>query len=206
MKVVEIFKGIQGEGRFAGEVVVFLRLAQCSRQCTFCDTSYHKTFTEYSIDEVKKQLESYQISTVVITGGEPLLQWADIAKLRKMTTFHWHLESNGDLIAQKRCSLKSILKLFQYSVFSPKDEKVAEFLYNGLINVSKKKYDIKIVTDLDTTGTDLLKYATSLMPISTNDAGKNVEIRKKVWQYCIDEQKRYSPRLHFEIWGAERGR
>ena len=61
--------------------------------------------------------------------------------------------------------------------------------------------DIKVVTDLKTTGMDMLKYATMLMPLTTGDIEKDAQIRKDVWGYCVENRIRYSPRLHVEIFG-----
>ena len=40
MKVVEIFKSIDGEGKRAGLPTTFVRLAGCNLRCRYCDTSY----------------------------------------------------------------------------------------------------------------------------------------------------------------------
>ena len=38
MKVIEIFESIQGEGRWMGTPVTFIRLAGCNLHCSWCDT------------------------------------------------------------------------------------------------------------------------------------------------------------------------
>ena len=40
LAVHSIFYTIQGEGPFAGETAVFVRLAGCNLQCPLCDTDY----------------------------------------------------------------------------------------------------------------------------------------------------------------------
>ena len=42
MKVVEIFKSIQGEGYNFGKEVVFLRLGKCNLKCPWCDTNWNQ--------------------------------------------------------------------------------------------------------------------------------------------------------------------
>lgn len=78
MKVVEIFKSIDGEGKRAGLPVVFIRLWGCNLRCSFCDTPYSHSIDEdkvkeMSVDEVVKEVASYGINRVTLTGGEPLM-------------------------------------------------------------------------------------------------------------------------------------
>lgn len=38
--IVEIFDSIEGEGKRAGEMSIFIRLAGCNLRCRWCDTLY----------------------------------------------------------------------------------------------------------------------------------------------------------------------
>ena len=40
MKVVEKFISINGEGRRAGELAVFIRFKGCNLNCSYCDTKW----------------------------------------------------------------------------------------------------------------------------------------------------------------------
>lgn len=75
LTVNEIFHSIQGESTRAGEPCVFVRLTACDLRCSWCDTPY--AFHEgkkRSIDDVVREVETFQCPLVEITGGEPLLQ------------------------------------------------------------------------------------------------------------------------------------
>ncbi|TDI90362.1 MAG: radical SAM protein [Caldithrix sp.] len=75
MQITEIYHSIQGESRFAGLPCVFVRTTGCNLRCVWCDTEY--SFyggQKMSLDEIIKQVESYDCKLVEITGGEPLLQ------------------------------------------------------------------------------------------------------------------------------------
>ena len=75
LKVNEIFYSIQGEGSYAGERCVFVRLTGCNLRCTYCDTEYaFYDGEEFSIDEIIEKVNSYNCKLVEITGGEPLMQ------------------------------------------------------------------------------------------------------------------------------------
>ena len=83
MKVCEIFAGIQGESTYAGLPCVFVRMSGCNLRCVYCDTAYaYEEGAEMPEDNVFRQVLSYGISTVEITGGEPLLQ-SDVFSLIK---------------------------------------------------------------------------------------------------------------------------
>lgn len=75
LNVCEMFKSIQGESTFAGEICSFVRLKGCNLSCVFCDTKYAFTEgTEQTIDQVFAAIKTHCTSLVEITGGEPLLQ------------------------------------------------------------------------------------------------------------------------------------
>ena len=40
MRIAEIFRSIQGEGRLTGTESVFVRASGCNLRCRYCDTPY----------------------------------------------------------------------------------------------------------------------------------------------------------------------
>ncbi|WP_456383083.1 7-carboxy-7-deazaguanine synthase QueE [Persephonella sp.] len=76
VKVVEIFKSIEGEGKWIGLPVSFIRLEGCNLRCEWCDTPYSydgKSFTLMDVDELVKRISEFRLKRVCITGGEPFL-------------------------------------------------------------------------------------------------------------------------------------
>lgn len=76
MKVVEIFKSIDGEGKRAGLPTTFIRLFGCNLNCSYCDTRYGCEGDNYEIMSIRNildRLELYGTNSVTITGGEPLI-------------------------------------------------------------------------------------------------------------------------------------
>lgn len=75
MRIVELFKSIQGETTRAGEVAIFVRLAGCNLNCIWCDTGYARTEgQDLYISEVIAEVHSLgPCRLVCITGGEPML-------------------------------------------------------------------------------------------------------------------------------------
>jgi 7-carboxy-7-deazaguanine synthase len=92
---LEIFRTIQGEGPLVGKNTTFMRLGGCNLTCSWCDTPYTwdwkgKNGTPYAIrDEVvtlplvqvMRELVKFGCKNLVITGGEPLIQWERLDQL-----------------------------------------------------------------------------------------------------------------------------
>lgn len=82
------FYSLQGEGPTMGRRAVFLRLAHCTLSCRWCDTtSVWKESTPYMDSELYQYMKDLgywdQINTgarLVLTGGSPLLQQANLAR------------------------------------------------------------------------------------------------------------------------------
>lgn len=96
LKVNEIFYSIQGEGAWIGAPAVFIRLAGCNLNCSFCDTKY-STFTEMKPKEILTTLDKYCCNKVIITGGEPTMQnLTPLARELKGNGYKIHIETNGE--------------------------------------------------------------------------------------------------------------
>ena len=119
--VTSMFFTLQGEGPFSGQPALFIRLAKCNLDCSFCDTFFDDgdwmTFAqiEDKIDEtilgywnnrtpfeqapswVTRDGEYYPNVVLVMTGGEPLLQ-ENISEFMARMRPHFkavQVESNG---------------------------------------------------------------------------------------------------------------
>ncbi len=91
---------LQGEGAHAGRPCVFLRFAACNLSCNWCDTDFApEGATRHSADEIVarlRELDTYDARLVIVTGGEPTLQWdAALADAIHAAGFRVHMESNG---------------------------------------------------------------------------------------------------------------
>ena len=91
---------LQGEGAHAGRACVFLRFAACNLACSWCDTDFAAEgairFTSAQIAARLVELDRHAARMVVVTGGEPTLQWdAELAAAVHAAGFRIHMESNG---------------------------------------------------------------------------------------------------------------
>lgn len=133
MKIVEIFKSIQGEGSNFGKQVIFIRLGNCNLQCPWCDTNWKK-YGEISIQEIIEEILKYKCKNVIITGGEPTI--SNLEPLLK------ELKDKGYWIAIETNGTNNIsYEYIDYIATSPK------FIYGPNIIKLKKANEIRIVVD-----------------------------------------------------------
>jgi len=105
MKVVEIFKSIQGEGMYIGTPMVFIRTYGCNLRCDWCDTKYSydsDQYTDMHVNEVHNRVMKLLDGGgyVCFTGGEPMLWQDEIKELVVMFDLgnvKRHIETNGTI-------------------------------------------------------------------------------------------------------------
>lgn len=101
LRVQEIFKTVQGEGPHAGRPAIFIRLAGCNLRCTFCDTDFESGYeNKLTIVQIMERIaaakQDANVSLVVITGGEPLLQnIVPLIRLLRRSTYDVQIETAG---------------------------------------------------------------------------------------------------------------
>lgn len=111
----EIFASLQGEGPSLGRPSTFVRLSRCNLACQWCDTAYTWRFAgdnrphrdagafdrqanqlTLSEADVAARIAALTPDRLVITGGEPLLQGAALARLvALLPAMHIEIETNG---------------------------------------------------------------------------------------------------------------
>jgi organic radical activating enzyme len=91
---------LQGEGAHAGRACVFLRFAACNLDCPGCDTDFSPEgaarLTAGEIVARLRELDAGGARRVIVTGGEPTLQWDEpLSAAVRGAGFRVHMESNG---------------------------------------------------------------------------------------------------------------
>lgn len=99
--VCEIFHSIQGETTRAGFPSLFVRLAGCNLDCSWCDTPQAREGgRSVPIRKIIRSVRARRgLNHVTVTGGEPLLQYESIALMEALVQkgFQVQLETNGSL-------------------------------------------------------------------------------------------------------------
>jgi len=206
--VTEIFYSLQGEGPFIGSPSVFIRLGGCIDPiCPWCDTEYawHE-FSEMGSDEIIAQINRYDCRNVVITGGEPFLQWETGLK-----DLHCELVGSGYHIFYETSGKVDIPGLVDATiVMSPKYIEGQWHLPLG--NIGNAHY-FKFVADdaaaLDEIDRFVKDHAISKDRVFIMPEGKTraeqFKRMESVFSFCRDNGYIMSPRLHVLIFDNKRG-
>lgn len=235
----EIFDTIQGEGRNLGKPVVFARLSDCNLTCSWCDTPYTWAFNEsraalhdegkaynkaeeqvyVEIGDAIDQISGYPLKRLVITGGEPMMQQANIATLIKglkaETEDYWvEIETNGTIAPTKQ--MLELVDQFNVSAKlanSGNSEKKRRKSKALEAFAATPKADFKFVVFGDEDLPEILDLVSEyqiphervfLMPEGRTP--EEVERhQKELVELAKENNFNVTTRLHVLIWGAKRG-
>lgn len=103
-KVVEKFVSINGEGRRAGQLAVFVRFKGCNLNCSYCDTKWANekdaVYTLMTAEDIYNYIRETKVRNCTLTGGEPLLQ-DNIGELLELLAqdkaLRVEIETNGSI-------------------------------------------------------------------------------------------------------------
>lgn len=229
LPISEIFYSLQGEGRFAGQPAIFVRLMYCNLGCAWCDTRY--TWDKKKLD-VAKNLKIVEIVEqakllvkasdrsqvhVVITGGEPLLHQQALGGLiegLRASNFEFiEIETNGTIAPSAK-----LLEQISWWNCSPKlsnsgvsrDKYFVVSAIEALL--STEKVDFKFVVscpeDFEEIEEIFLPYIPReriiLMAEGMSDS-KQISAMPWLLNFCKQNAVRYSPRLQVLTFGGIRG-
>jgi 7-carboxy-7-deazaguanine synthase len=231
MRIAEIFRSRQGEGRLTGVESVFVRSSGCNLRCRFCDTRYASWEPEgdyLSVDEVLAAMQRLAqpdaLSHVVITGGEPMLLPELVplcAELRRQG-MHITIETAGTRYQPVECDLMAVSPKLsnstphadltpQWIALHERNRLVAEVLRR--LNA---EYDcqFKFVVETPADGAEVMDFIAGfpeidrcrilLMPMGTQ-AAKLAAKAHWLEPYCHQHGLTFCPRRQIEWFGCRRG-
>lgn len=230
----EIFASLQGEGPSQGKPVAFVRLSRCNLACVWCDTAYtwhfkgdnrpHRSGATYerkanqlvlSEEETARRIAALGQTRLVVTGGEPLLQGAALAKmLALLPGARVEIETNGTV--EPHPALDPLVA--QYNV-SPKLAHSGNFADLALVPERLRhwaadpraaiKFVIAEPADVDEVLSlagrhDIPREQIWLMAEGTDVATLE---RREAWlaPLCVEHGLTLSKRLHIQLFGDTRG-
>jgi 7-carboxy-7-deazaguanine synthase len=227
MRISEIFRSLQGEGRLTGVESAFVRTSGCNLRCGYCDTPYASWTPEgedLSVGDILARVDALGCSHVVVTGGEPML-FAELiplcAALRERQR-HVTIETAGTLYLPVACDLMSISPKLSNSTPPPDGDPRwtrRHELSRRVPDVVRRlmaEYDYQLKFVIDTPG-DCEEVEQYLAALPVADRSRvmlmpqgidRAELAAKAeWlqPYCEQHRLTYCPRQHIEWFGSRRG-
>lgn len=239
----EIFHTLQGEGPSVGMPAVFVRLSRCNLHCHWCDTDHTWNFvgtpwahekdaipgyTKHRREDVTIVLSAaeiaeivlrYSCSRIILTGGEPLLQEAELLELigilrRERADLIVEVETNGT----RQPSAAFAAQVTQFNV-SPKlaNSKMSKNLRIvpaalAFFVASEKaflKWVVSSAADLEEIfpllHTHLIPASRVLLMPQGRTPAELTETAPIVAELCKQHGFRFCDRLHVRLWGDTRG-
>ncbi len=103
MRIVEIFKSIEGEGIRTGRIATFIRSFGCNFHCVYCDSlyavdgQYASQYPDMTVEEIVNKCVELKTPYVTFTGGEPLIQpqAKELVETLLKNGFEVNIETNG---------------------------------------------------------------------------------------------------------------
>jgi 7-carboxy-7-deazaguanine synthase len=227
VRISEIFYSIQGEGRLIGIPSAFIRISGCNLRCVWCDTPYtswNPTGETYSIADILGKIDTYPTRHVVITGGEPLLarEILELSAEIQRSGRHITIETAATIFKPVSCDLISMSPKLANSTpwkrqggrFARQHE--ARRLNFSVIQKYLENYDyqLKFVvarkTDFQEIGRILNRLKDvdgSRVLIMAQGTTRKQLSAKAPWivELCKKYGYGYTPRLHIELYGNQRG-
>ena len=209
LKVSEIFESIDVEGIRTGYPVTFIRLYGCCLCCSFCDSKYSWSGSDYqelSIKEILAITKKYGHHRITLTGGEPLMTdngWKLLSCLL-YEGYEVNVETNGS-IRLKNINNSNLIYTMDYkSKFSGMEDRMIP----SNIDILKEKDVLKFVVankeDLDKMKEiiDIYKPKCSIFVSPVFGEIEPKEIVEYVLKHKLDNV-RVQVQLHKIIWDPE---
>jgi 7-carboxy-7-deazaguanine synthase len=226
MKISEIFYSVQGEGMLTGTPSVFIRTSGCNLRCTWCDTPYTSWKSDgrdENLGTILAHVRRHWADHVVITGGEPMIAEGieELSEKVKLLDQHITFETAGTVFAPVTCDLMSISPKMSNSTPTEREGgRFAQMHDRNRLNcevirklMAAYPYQLKFVVAeppdiaeikalVDDLNADRRRVV--LMPEGTD---RDTLRDRSHWiiDHCKVQGYRFSPRLHIDIYGDQRG-
>lgn len=167
LNIYKIFYSVEGETSLVGKPAVFVRLAGCNFKCSWCDTvSARRGGKKKKIQQILDEVAEYKCKSIVVTGGEPLMQKNSISLMKKMVDAGYDviLETNGsEEISCVPEKVKIIL-----DIKTPSSGETEKMNFSNIAKLTKNdelKFVIANQNDFDWSRNILDKYKTKTKEI-----------------------------------------
>lgn len=222
MRIAELFYSLQGEGSLLGVPSVFVRSTGCNLRCSWCDTPYtswQPEGDEIPLDDLIARVLAYPARHAVLTGGEPMIQPQLVPLSQALRQAGWHItiETAGTVDAPVECDLMSISPKLANSTptgdWAIRHEATRLNLPVLRTLMAKCAYQFKFVVAQPS---DLIEIRSLIDSLAVDPAhvilmpeGTSADLLRDrarwIAPLCLEHGFRFSPRLHVDLWGNQRG-
>ena len=209
----EIFYSLQGEGARMGTPTVFLRLAGCNLHCAWCDTKYSwKKGEDVPAQDIAKRILAYGCSSLVITGGEPLLQQDALAELLQLLPgdMFIEVETNGTIlpspVLQQRVGQWNVSPKLAHAGNAETTALCPDVLAH-FAATPHAWFKFVVTGEADWPAIEAMqlpRHRTMLMPCATTREALALA-RPAVAEMCLKHQVRLGERMHLVLWDTKKG-
>lgn len=209
----ELFYSLQGEGTRCGTPAVFLRLAGCNLACKWCDTKHSwGNGILCSTRDVAAHILDFNCSSLVITGGEPLIQQGPLEKLLALLPgqLHVEVETNGTLLPSpalaQRVNQWNVSPKLQHAG-NPREKTLVPETLAFYASLPHAWFKFVVQSEDDWShiaALELPRERIILMPCATTRAALEAT-RLPVAEMCLRHQVRLGDRLHLSLWDGKKG-
>lgn len=222
MKIAELFYSLQGEGLLVGVPSVFIRTSGCNLRCAWCDTPYtswQPEGVEMELDRILDEVKSYPARHAVVTGGEPMISPEIVPLTERLGALGKHVtvETAGTVFQPVYCDVMSISPKLANSV--PEDRWAAQHnrlrIQPGVLRdlMRRYPYQLKFVVQKPEDMEEIRSLLEDLQAdrervVLMPEGVESERLRERgQWlaEICKEEGFRFSPRLHVDLWGNQRG-
>jgi 7-carboxy-7-deazaguanine synthase len=234
----EIFFSLQGEGKNVGAPSVFVRTSRCNLYCTWCDTPYTWNWsgTSYTHDSAGKfemaaqtvdldvprvaaWVRRWPCRRVVLTGGEPMLQAQECARLvRELAAldpgYYVEIETNGTLVPPPELDAGIALYTVSPKLENSGVERGLRLRRDALAFFAQSpksvfKFVVAAGSDVEQVRELVSEHGIDpdrvyLMPRASS-AASLTELAPSVAEVCLAQGYRFSDRLHIHLFGNRPG-
>jgi 7-carboxy-7-deazaguanine synthase len=222
LKIAELFYSLQGEGSLIGTPSFFIRTSGCNLRCSWCDTPYTSWKPEGSemiLDAICAELQRHPSRHVVVTGGEPMIapEIVDLTERLRALGMHITVETAGTVFKPVVCDLMSISPKLSNSApegpWAAQHERLRvqtdilkklmadyEYQLKFVIAAPEDVAEVKaLAAALDAPAERIVLMPEGIDPVRLHE--------RALWlaEICKDENFRFSPRLHVDLYGNRRG-